>query len=128
MCGLAGVISWDEKLRPTREQLQRMSATIAHRGPDGEGLWISEPRDNKPACGFAHRRLAIIDPDPRANQPFTNHRGLHLIYNGEIYNYRAIKAEIPNDSWRTTCDTEVLLAAYETWAERCVEKFDGMFA
>src|SRR4051812_831955 len=113
MCGIAGVIAWEEKLAVTREQLARMSNAIAHRGPDGEGTWIAQA--NSAACGLAHRRLAIIDPDPRANQPFADHRGRQLVYNGEIYNFRDLKPEIsnlqPDYPWRTTCDTEVLLAA-----------------
>ncbi len=133
MCGLVGAIAWDEKHRVSREQLARMSARIAHRGPDGEGIWTNDaPEAPKAACGFAHRRLAILDPDPRANQPFTDHRGRHLVYNGEIYNFRELRTELtrlrPDYHWRTTCDTEVLLVAYDVLGERCVEHFDGMFA
>src|SRR6266511_1382110 len=131
MCGLAGVIAWDDKFRVSREQLERMSASIAHRGPDGEGTWI-DVADGRAACGLAHRRLAILDPDPRANQPFSDSRGRQLVYNGEIYNFRELRSEISNLKsdyvWRTNCDTEVLLAAYDAWGEQCVEKFDGMFA
>ena len=130
MCGIAGVIAWDQKLAPAREQLERMSIAISHRGPDGEGIWFAQ--GDSPACGLAHRRLAVIDPDPRANQPFSDHRGRQLVYNGEIYNFRDLKSEISSlrsdYPWRTTCDTEVLLAAYDAWGGACVEKFDGMFA
>ena len=107
MCGIAGVIAWDERYRVTREQLERMSAAIAHRGPDGEGMWIGER--NSAACGLAHRRLAIIDPDPRANQPFADAQARQLVYNGEIYNFRELRAELskirPDYAWRTKCDT-----------------------
>ncbi len=131
MCGFAGVIAWDERYRVTRGQLARMSELIAHRGPDGEGIWFDESA-SPAACGLAHRRLAIIDPDPRANQPFSDHRGRQLVFNGEIYNFRELKAEIsnlrPDYPWRTSSDTEVLLAAYDLWGEKCVERFDGMFA
>lgn len=130
MCGIAGVIAWEPNVRVTREQLDAMSDAIAHRGPDGCGTWIGE--HGHAACGLAHRRLAILDPDARANQPFCDHHGRQLVYNGEIYNFRDLKSEIstlkPDYPWRTECDTEVLLAAYETWGERCVERFDGMFA
>src|SRR5687767_2596201 len=135
MCGFAGVISFDERFRVSREILGAMSACIAHRGPDGEGIFFDESggaSDRAVACGLAHRRLAIIDPDPRANQPFADERGRQLVYNGEIYNFRELRAELeklkPDYAWRTNCDTEVLLVAYDAWGEACVERFDGMFA
>jgi asparagine synthase (glutamine-hydrolysing) len=110
-----------------------MSACIAHRGPDGEGIFFDDSRDaTGAACGLAHRRLAIIDPDPRANQPFPDARNRQLVFNGEIYNFREVRAELtklqPDYAWRTNCDTEVLLVAYDAWGEACVEKLDGMFA
>ncbi len=133
MCGLVGVIAWDERHAVSRDQLARMSATIAHRGPDGEGTYLNEDRaPGQAACGLAHRRLAILDPDPRSNQPFSDASGKYLVYNGEIYNFRELRAELsklrPDYAWRTNGDTEVLLVAYDVWAEACVEKFDGMFA
>jgi asparagine synthase (glutamine-hydrolysing) len=82
--------------------------------------------------GLAHRRLAIIDLDERANQPFTDGRGKWLVFNGEIYNYRELRKELegllPDYPWRTTSDTEVLLASYAAWGEKCVEHLNGMFA
>jgi asparagine synthase (glutamine-hydrolysing) len=126
MCGIAGIIAFDDKYRATRAQLEAMSARIAHRGPDGQGLWTNE------TSGLVHRRLAIIDPDPRANQPFGDERGRQLVYNGEIYNFRELRAELtslrPEYRWRTNCDTEVLLVSYDVWGEDCCERFDGMFA
>src|SRR2546423_4587930 len=131
MCGFAGVIAWDERYAASRETLSAMSACIAHRGPDGEGIWVSDS-SSPAACGLAHRRLAVIDPDPRANQPFADERGRQLVYNGEIYNFRELRAELtqarPDYRWRTNCDTEVLLVAYDVWGEDCCDKFDGMFA
>src|SRR5439155_9516828 len=98
---------------------------------DGEGVYLSDASSSL-AVALAHRRLAIIDPDPRANQPFCDDRGRQLIYNGEIYNFRELRRELeqarPDYHWRTNCDTEVLLLAYEVWGENCCEKFDGMFA
>src|SRR5688572_27517613 len=135
MCGIAGVIAWDDRYRTSRETLARMSAAIAHRGPDGEGMWFNhegEATPERPQAAFAHRRLAIIDPDPRANQPFTDDRGRWITYNGEIYNYRELRKELqslqPDYAWRTNCDTEVLLVAYAAWGEKCVEHLNGMFA
>ena len=135
MCGIAGVVAWDEKYRVTREQLRRMSDALAHRGPDGEGHFLNfeqQPitRDN-PQCGFAFRRLAILDPDPRSNQPFTI-GPLTLVFNGEIYNFRELRSEIsnlkPDYQWRTQGDTEVLLMSYAVWRERCVDHLNGMYA
>jgi asparagine synthase (glutamine-hydrolysing) len=134
MCGIAGVISWDGKYRVTRETLQRMSAAIAHRGPDGEGFYLNhdaEVTPDHPQCGFAFRRLAILDPDPRAMQPFTIGQKT-IVFNGEIYNFRELREELkklrPDYPWRTTGDTEVLLLAYDAWGEECVERLNGMFA
>jgi asparagine synthase (glutamine-hydrolysing) len=135
MCGFAGVVTWDEKYRVTRDTLEKMSRAIAHRGPDGEGYHLTREHEpiapDTPQVGFAFRRLAILDPDPRSNQPF--HIGpLSLVFNGEIYNFRDLKSQIsnlrPDYRWRTTGDTEVLLMAYEVWREKCVEKLNGMFA
>jgi asparagine synthase (glutamine-hydrolysing) len=135
MCGIAGVVAWDDRYRVDRETLRRMSARIAHRGPDGDGLYLNheaQVRPGRPQAGFVHRRLAIIDPDPRANQPFTDGRARWITYNGEIYNYRELRSELrslrPDYEWRTDCDTEVLLVAYDVWGEKCVEKLNGMFA
>src|SRR5687768_14472465 len=108
MCGFAGVIAWDERFRISREILAVMAACIAHRGPDGEGIFFADPANATAACALAHRRLAIIDPDPRANQPFADHRGRQLVFNGEIYNFRALRVELerlrPDYRWRTNCD------------------------
>ena len=135
MCGFAGVIAWDERYRVSRDTLAKMSARIAHRGPDGEGVYFSPDggiTPDRPQVALAHRRLAILDPDPRANQPFTDKAGRWLVYNGEIYNFRELRAELsklqPGHEWRTNCDTEVLLAAYGQWGEKCVDRLNGMFA
>ncbi|HWE97061.1 MAG TPA: asparagine synthase-related protein [Tepidisphaeraceae bacterium] len=119
----------------TRETLAKMSARVAHRGPDGEGMHISADGPivpDHPQVALAHRRLAILDPDPRANQPFMDYAGRWIVFNGEIYNFRDLRAELtklqPDYPWRTNCDTEVLLAAYGQWGENCVERLNGMFA
>ena len=135
MCGFAGVVVWDEKYRVSPETLRQMSARIAHRGPDGEGVYLNhegEITPDRPQVGLVHRRLAILDLDPRANQPFTDHQGRWIVFNGEIYNFRELRGELeklkPDYQWRTTGDTEVLLVAYDVWGEKCVERFNGMFA
>ena len=134
MCGFAGVVAWDDRYRVSRETLGRMSAAIAHRGPDGEGYHINheaEVTPDRPQVALAFRRLAILDPDPRSNQPFTD--GRHwLVFNGKIYNFRELREELkrldPSYEWRTSGDTEVLLRSYAVWGEKCVERLNGMFA
>jgi asparagine synthase (glutamine-hydrolysing) len=134
MCGFAGVVAWDDRYRVSRETLGRMSASIAHRGPDGEGYHINregEVTAERPQVALAFRRLAILDPDPRSNQPFTD--GKHwLVFNGEIYNFRELRKELetadPAYGWRTSGDTEVLLRSYAVWGEKCVDRLNGMFA
>jgi asparagine synthase (glutamine-hydrolysing) len=135
MCGFAGVVVWDEKFRVSAETLKRMSAAIAHRGPDGEGIYISPDgpiTPETPQVALAHRRLAILDPDPRSNQPFTDEAGRWLVFNGEIYNFRELRAELsrirPEYVWRTSGDTEVLLVAYSVWGHQVVDHLNGMFA
>lgn len=135
MCGFAGVIVWDQNFRVSQATLEQMSAQVAHRGPDGHGLFLSPDSEidpDRPQIALAHRRLAILDPDPRANQPFTDNQGRWIVFNGEIYNFRELRKELsqlkPDYAWRTTGDTEVLLVAYDVWGERCVRRLNGMFA
>jgi asparagine synthase (glutamine-hydrolysing) len=136
MCGLAGLIAWDDRCRVDDATLARMSGRIAHRGPDGEGIVRQHPvgsaSAHRPHVTLIHRRLAILDPDPRANQPFSNDAGQTIVFNGEIYNFRDLHRELsrlrPDYAWRTTCDTEVLLLAYSVWKEACLERLEGMFA
>src|SRR4051812_37403001 len=122
MCGIAGMVAWDEEHRITRDLLLKMCAQLAHRGPDGEGIFLTrehEPIDaDHPQVGFAFRRLAILDPHPRAMQPFTIGERT-MVFNGEIFNFHDLRAAIsqlqPDYKWRTTGDTEVLLKSYEVW-------------
>src|SRR5688572_17200531 len=134
MCGIAGVIAWDDRYRVDRQTLARMSARIAHRGPDGEGFYLNhEGKAGRatPQCGFAFRRPAILDPEPRAMQPFTI-GAKTVAFNGEIYNFRELREELtrlrPDYRWRTTGDSEVLLLAYDQWGSTCLERLNGMFA
>jgi asparagine synthase (glutamine-hydrolysing) len=123
VCGLCGVVAPG---RPAEvETVARMAAELDHRGPDGEGAYD----DDGVALGF--RRLAIIDLSDAGRQPFASEDGrLQLVHNGEVYNYRELRAELETRGhrFRSATDTEVILAAYEEWGERCVERFNGMWA
>jgi asparagine synthase (glutamine-hydrolysing) len=124
MCGIAGI--YDLSGQPVSlAQVQRMTDAIVHRGPDGQGQLTEEN------VGLGHRRLAVIDLTPAAAQPMASRSGhCVLVYNGEVYNYQSLRAELQALGYRfnSTSDTEVVLNAYEAWGERCVERFNGMFA
>ena len=128
MCGIAGLLHFDGQPLDAAE-LERMIATLAHRGPDGRGI----ERFDGPGCsgGFGHTRLKVIDLSDSAAQPMVNEdRSVFLVFNGEIYNYRELRAQLSarGAAFRSASDTEVILRAYELDGERCVERFDGMFA
>jgi len=96
-----------------------------HRGPDAEGIYF----DPSGTAGLGHNRLSIIDLSDAGNQPMSNHDGsLQVVFNGEIYNYLELRAELSDYKYRSQSDTEVLLAAYERWGEECLERLIGMFA
>ena len=128
MCGIAGIFSYGGAGLPIEQaELLDMREALAARGPDGSGTWIEKGQ----RVGLAHRRLAIIDLSQAAAQPMQSDDGrLVVIFNGEIYNYRQLKAELEADghSFRTTSDTEVLLALYRVHREAMVEKLRGMYA
>ncbi len=124
MCGIAGLINLDGA-PASLPLLQAMTDAIAHRGPDGEGHWIEGP------VGLGHRRLAIIDLSPLAHQPMVSieHRYV-LTYNGEIYNFRELRAELEAAGYwfRSQSDSEVLLAALSHWGPDALTRLNGMFA
>lgn len=126
MCGIAGYFNLSlENLPKGQKSLEVMNQLIAHRGPDGQGIWQN---DNN-SVGFAHRRLSIIDLSTTANQPMSNAIGNTICFNGEIYNYIELKEELKDFySFRTNSDTEVILAAYQKWGVDCVNHLRGMFA
>jgi asparagine synthase (glutamine-hydrolysing) len=128
MCGIAGLVtsageSIDERahIQAVRRMIQRMDA----RGPDAEGLWTGQ------GVVLGHKRLAIIDLDPRSNQPmtFANERYV-LVFNGEIYNYRELKTELEakGELFHTTSDSEVILALYQQMGDKMLPLLRGMFA
>ncbi len=124
MCGISGILRADGEPVPPG-LIDAMIATLRHRGPDGEGAYFA------PGIGFGQNRLAIIDLTPASDQPFIDEEaGLALNYNGEIYNYIELRAELKalGHSFRSTGDTEVLLRAYEEWGAECLGRLNGMFA
>jgi asparagine synthase (glutamine-hydrolysing) len=124
MCGIAGLFEIEGVDVPDRALLDAMNRVQRHRGPDAVGIHI------EPGLGLAHQRLSIIDV-ATGQQPLTNEDGSAVvIYNGEIYNFQALQVELEGRGhrFRTHCDTEVIVHAWEEWGESCVERFRGMFA
>jgi asparagine synthase (glutamine-hydrolysing) len=126
MCGIAGII--DLARRPVPRlgaSLAAMDELIRHRGPDGNGAWTSPSG----SVGLVHRRLAIIGLGPEGAQPMAGPNGTVITYNGEVYNYRELRDELsPGWRFRSTTDTETVLAAYERHGTDCLAKLRGMFA
>jgi asparagine synthase (glutamine-hydrolysing) len=120
MCGIAGMVGGGS---PERATLERMALAVAHRGPDGQACWQDE------RCGLAFRRLAIIDLDERSMQPMRL-GDLHLVFNGEIYDYRERREELRalGHEFHTEGDAEVLLHAWAQWGEGALDRVNGMFA
>jgi asparagine synthase (glutamine-hydrolysing) len=126
MCGIAGIVRLDGGIVPQLDRaLAAQTSLIAHRGPDGEGVWLAQ---NKSA-GLAHRRLAIIDLTAAAAQPMHGPNGTVITYNGEIYNYRELRSALA-DRWqfRTNSDTECILACFEIYGADFLSHLRGMFA
>ncbi len=126
MCGIAGIVELSGA--PASESaLSEMCRRLEHRGPDGCGHWFSPTR----SVALGHRRLAIIDLDPRANQPMISPDGRHVVvFNGEIYNFLELREELRahGEIFRTESDTEVILAAWRVWGEGMLPRFNGMWA
>jgi asparagine synthase (glutamine-hydrolysing) len=124
MCAITGIFHLHDSRAIDRELLARMIASQHHRGPDGGGSHC------EPGLGLGHRRLSIIDREG-GMQPLSNEdHNVIVVYNGEIYNFKALSDELQQFGhiFRTHCDTEVIVHAWEQWGERCVERFRGMFA
>ncbi len=126
MCGIAGIVDLGGgTVAPGA--IERLTGLIAHRGPDGAGFWFSD--DKRIALG--HRRLAIIDPGARGDQPMISGDGRYVIvYNGEIYNFLELRGELEASGveFRTESDTEVILAAWQAWGTGMLLRFNGMWA
>ncbi len=124
MCGIVGIFDSRERRPISRDLLQRMNDQQIHRGPDGEGTFFA------PGIGLGHRRLAIIDLSGGAQPLYNEDETVVVVYNGEIYNFPGLADELIalGHRFRTRCDTEVIVHAWEEWGEACVERFRGMFA
>ncbi|MBD3287788.1 asparagine synthase (glutamine-hydrolyzing) [candidate division KSB1 bacterium] len=124
MCGIFGIYFSDHSKPVDREMVIAATNTMTHRGPDNSGFYINKN------IGFGHRRLSIIDLSA-GHQPMFNEDGkIAITYNGEIYNYRKIRDLLIRKGhiFKTNCDTEVIIHAYEEWSFECLQQFNGMFA
>jgi asparagine synthase (glutamine-hydrolysing) len=124
MCGIAGVLNFNAE-PVAREAVKRMTDAVAHRGPDGEGVFVDGN------VGLGHRRLSIIDLSPAGRQPMATGDGRYVVtYNGELYNFRELRAELEalGRRFRSRSDTEVLVEAWGEWGVEALDRFNGMFA
>ena len=124
MCGIAGIFHYQTVKPVDPKRVERMADALAHRGPDGSGVWTA------PGVGLGHRRLSIIDLEG-SPQPMHSADGRAVIvFNGEIYNYRALRRSLEAEgaAFRTDGDTETILAAWRRWGPDCLSRLDGMFA
>ena len=122
MCGIAGIGFFTDHDK-AEASVRSMTQAIQHRGPDASGLWMHE------SCMLGHRRLSIIDTSEAGNQPFHSADGnISLVFNGEIYNYLELRDELKKrHTFKTSSDTEVIIAAYQEWGIQAVQHFIGMF-
>ena len=123
MCGIAGCYQQADG----QKLVDIMTDRIAHRGPDAAGAWSHE--DDRVTVQLGHRRLSIIDLSTAADQPLSKD-GLTIVYNGELYNYRMVRAELVVRGVRfvTESDTEVVLEVWRHWGPEALHRFRGMFA
>ena len=125
MCGISGLVNWGD-----RATLSRMTSVLAHRGPDDSGLWDRRSPDGG-YMGLGNRRLAILDLSPDGHMPMANaDHSVLITYNGEVYNFRALRRELEGKGHRfvSNTDTEVVLHLYEQEGPECVNRLNGMFA
>ncbi|WP_299328068.1 XrtA/PEP-CTERM system amidotransferase [Parasphingopyxis sp.] len=124
MCGIAGIFHLETAKPVDEARVRAMADSMAHRGPDDAGVWTAQ------GVGFGHRRLAVIDLEDGAQPMATPDNKLVTVFNGMIYNYRELRADLLalGHEFRTNCDTEVILHAWRRWGPLCIERFQGMFA
>jgi asparagine synthase (glutamine-hydrolysing) len=131
MCGIAGILALKRDSKETLFRVcEQMTETLTHRGPDDSGIFV----DDSGLIALGHRRLSILDLSMEGHQPMFSACGRYaMVYNGEVYNYRSIAAQLESRGiapvFRGHSDTEVMLATISAWGlERAVESFVGMFA
>ena len=123
MCGITGTYALTEKGKSYHLKLDDAVATMALRGPDGNGKYIEG------SAALGHARLAIIETSASANQPFLDASGRYtIVFNGEIFNYKEVEAQLTDFKPRTSSDTEILLQGYVEWGDKVLEKLNGFFA
>ena len=129
MCGICGIAGPAALART--DVVPAMTRTLHHRGPDDQGTWTTRSRSGDREIAFGHTRLSILDLSPLGHQPMSSDDGrVTITFNGEIYNFRALRAELAEAGFRfrSECDTEVLIAAYQAWGEAAFARLHGMFA
>ena len=123
MCGITGAYAFNENGKSYHLKLDDAIATMALRGPDGNGKHVEG------SAALGHARLAIIDTSASANQPFADASGRYsMVFNGEIFNYKEVEAQLTNFKPRTSSDTEILLQGFVVWGEKVLEKLNGFFS
>ena len=124
MCGIVGIFDLEARRAIDPELLAVMNETQVHRGPDGYGFHLED------GTGLGHRRLSIIDLSGGKQPLYNEDSSVVVTYNGEIYNFQSLAEELVGlgHTFRTRCDTEVIVHAWEQWGEACVDRFNGMFA
>jgi asparagine synthase (glutamine-hydrolysing) len=124
MCGIVGIFDCRGQSEIDRRLLWQMTAVLLHRGPDGEGF------HHAPGIGLGHRRLAIVDLAGGDQPLFNEDHSVCVVFNGEIFNFQPLMAELAElgHVFRTRCDTEVIVHAWEEWGEHCLDHFNGQFA
>ena len=126
MCGILGIINIENSQPVDPELLETMASAMAHRGPDGAGVWVQSDGQ----CGLAHRRLSIVDLSEAGHQPMaTEDKKVWVTFNGEIYNYPSLRKEFESKGYRfrSNSDTEIILYLYCEYGERFYEYLDGDF-
>lgn len=124
MCGITGIVDLKGNRPPDAALLRLMNGTLSHRGPDGDGFHYEQ------GVGLGHRRLSIIDLEGGRQPLYNEDESVVVTYNGEIYNFQALERELKlaGHRFRTRCDTEVIVHAWEEWGPACLDRFNGMFA
>ncbi|HVU33784.1 MAG TPA: asparagine synthase (glutamine-hydrolyzing) [Opitutaceae bacterium] len=124
MCGICGIFNFRDREPVAPDTVSRMAATIVHRGPDDEGLHVDGP------VGLGFRRLAILDLSPAGHQPMSDRSGrVWIVFNGEIYNFRELRQELESEgvTFKSQCDTEVIVEGYVRWGDGVLARLNGMF-